>query len=117
MWCVPCDVGCDVGFFLWLRAKLTWSMCCGVVCCAVLCCGVVCVALLMSMQAPLGSRAVTEMHKLFEWAKSSKKGLLLFIDEAEAFLGTRERADISEHMRNVLSALLYQTGTQVRWCV
>lgn len=55
---------------------------------------------------------MTEMHKLFEWAKRSKQGLLLFIDEAEAFLGTRSRADISEHMRNVLSALLYQTGTQ-----
>lgn len=62
--------------------------------------------------APLGARAVTEIHKLFTWAKSSKKGLLLFIDEAEAFLGTRSRGDVSEHMRNVLSALLYQTGTQ-----
>lgn len=65
-----------------------------------------------STQAPLQERAVTEIHKLFTWAKSSKKGLLLFIDEAEAFLGTRSRGDISEHMRNVLSALLYQTGTQ-----
>lgn len=65
-------------------------------------------------QAPLQEKAVTEIHKLFTWAKSSSKGLLLFIDEAEAFLGSRDRGDISEHMRNVLSALLYQTGTQVR---
>lgn len=39
--------------------------------------------------------------------------MLLFIDEAEAFLGSRDRGGgVSEHMRNVLSALLYQTGTQ-----
>lgn len=62
--------------------------------------------------APLGANAVAEIHKLFEWAKRSRKGLLLFIDEADAFLGTRTRENVSEHMRNVLSALLYQTGTQ-----
>lgn len=65
------------------------------------------------MQAPLGAAAVSEMHKLFEWAKSTPRGLLLFIDEAEAFLGTRDReGGVSENLRNVLSALLYQTGTQ-----
>ncbi|KAL2545608.1 AAA-type ATPase family protein [Forsythia ovata] len=36
--------------------------------------------------APLGSQAVTKIHQLFDWAKKSKKGLLLFIDEADAFL-------------------------------
>ena len=36
--------------------------------------------------APLGSQAVTKIHQLFDWAKISKKGLLLFIDEADAFL-------------------------------
>jgi hypothetical protein len=46
---------------------------------------------LLQLQAPLGPAAVTEMHKLFEWAKSTRNGLLLFIDEAEAFLGTRDR--------------------------
>jgi AAA+ superfamily predicted ATPase len=61
----------------------------------------------------LGSAAVAELHKLFEWAKTTPKGLLLFIDEAEAFLGSRDReGGVSENLRNVLSALLYQTGTQ-----
>ncbi len=56
---------------------------------------------------------MSEMHKLFEWAKNTPRGLLLFIDEAEAFLGTRDReGGVSENLRNVLSALLYQTGTQ-----
>ena len=65
------------------------------------------------VQAPLGAAAVSEMHKLFEWAKNTPRGLLLFIDEAEAFLGTRDReGGVSENLRNVLSALLYQTGTQ-----
>lgn len=36
--------------------------------------------------APLGSQAVTKIHQLFDWSKKSKKGLLLFIDEADAFL-------------------------------
>ena len=35
---------------------------------------------------PLGKDAVTELHKLFDWARHSRKGLLMFIDEAEAFL-------------------------------
>lgn len=36
--------------------------------------------------APLGPQAVTKIHEIFDWAKKSKKGLLLFIDEADAFL-------------------------------
>ena len=36
--------------------------------------------------APLGSQAVTKIHQLFDWASKSRKGLLLFIDEADAFL-------------------------------
>lgn len=61
---------------------------------------------------PLGSDAVTELHAIFRWAKSSPRGVLLFIDEAEAFLGCRARRDMSEAMRNALNALLYQTGEQ-----
>jgi len=34
--------------------------------------------------APLGSQAVTKIHQLFDWAKKSNRGLLLFIDEADA---------------------------------
>lgn len=60
--------------------------------------------------APLGRDAVTELHKLFEWAKTSRKGLLLFVDEADAFLQSRETNRISEDQRNALNAFLYRTG-------
>jgi len=39
--------------------------------------------------APLGKDAVTEIHKLFDWANTTNKGVLLFIDEADAFLRKR----------------------------
>merc|ERR1711871_260246 len=61
---------------------------------------------------PLGAQAVTDLHEIFKWAKSSSRGLVLFIDEAEAFLGSRSRSNLTEHMRNALNALLYQTGDQ-----
>ena len=61
--------------------------------------------------APLGSSAVTELHKLFDWASTSRKGLLLFIDEADAFLRTRSSAaGATEDLRNALNAFLYRTG-------
>jgi ATPase family AAA domain-containing protein 3A/B len=72
---------------------------------------------------PLGSDAVSELHALFAWAEKSRRGLLVFIDEAEAFLSSRAgsggggegssapSAD-DVHMRHALNALLYQTGTQ-----
>lgn len=60
--------------------------------------------------APLGRDAVTEMHKLFDWAQTSKKGLLLFVDEADAFLRRRSTEHISEDLRNALNAFLYRTG-------
>jgi len=62
--------------------------------------------------APLGRDAVTELHKLFEWAKTSRRGLLLFLDEADAFLQSREHTKISEDQRNALNAFLYSTGTE-----
>jgi ATPase family AAA domain-containing protein 3A/B len=63
---------------------------------------------------PLGSDAVTELHALFHWARASPRGVLIFIDEAEAFLGCRatRKTHMSEAMRNALNALLYHTGTQ-----
>jgi len=61
---------------------------------------------------PLGEQAVTDLHNLFSWARSSSKGLMLFIDEAEAFLGSRSRSAHTVHMRNALNALLFQTGDQ-----
>jgi ATPase family AAA domain-containing protein 3A/B len=45
---------------------------------------------------PLGSDAVTQLHSIFTWANASPNGLLLFIDEAEAFLGSRSKANMSE---------------------
>merc|ERR1719235_610660 len=63
---------------------------------------------------PLGKDAVHELNKLFDWANSSKRGLILFIDEADAFLraGRQSEADMSEEARNVLSAFLHHTGTE-----
>ncbi|KAI5078095.1 hypothetical protein GOP47_0007919 [Adiantum capillus-veneris] len=64
--------------------------------------------------APLGSQAVTKIHELFTWAGRSKKGLLLFIDEADAFLCKRSNKSTSEAQRSALNALLYRTGDQSR---
>ncbi|KAF0709370.1 Aste57867_5960 [Aphanomyces stellatus] len=65
---------------------------------------------------PLGSDAVTELHALFRWAQASPRGVLIFIDEAEAFLGCRatRKTHMSEAMRNALNALLFHTGTQTK---
>jgi len=60
--------------------------------------------------APLGRDAVTEIHKVFNWAEASKKGLLLFIDESDAFLRKRSTESMSEDLRNALNAFLYRTG-------
>jgi len=64
---------------------------------------------------PLGKDAVHELNKLFTWANSSRKGLILFIDEADAFLRVgrgSEAGSMSEEARNVLSAFLHHTGTE-----
>lgn len=60
--------------------------------------------------APLGKDAVTEIHKLFDWANSTSKGVIIFVDEADAFLRKRSSEHISEEMRNALNAFLYRTG-------
>ncbi|KAK8970223.1 hypothetical protein KSP40_PGU021423 [Platanthera guangdongensis] len=64
--------------------------------------------------APLGSQAVTKIHEIFDWAKKSRKGLLLFIDEADAFLCERNNMSMSEAQRSALNALLFRTGDQSR---
>lgn len=64
---------------------------------------------------PLGRDAVLELNKLFLWANSSRRGLILFIDEADAFLRSgrgSETGGMSEEARNVLSAFLHHTGTE-----
>ena len=61
---------------------------------------------------PLGAAAVTQLHSLFDWAGTTNKGLLLFIDEADAFLSSRGKPSMSENMRSALNALLHRTGDQ-----
>eukprot|EP00898_Chlorokybus_atmophyticus_P004545 jgi/Chlat1/5091/Chrsp33S05022 len=65
---------------------------------------------------PLGRHAVTELHKLFDWAARSRRGLLLFIDEADAFLRRRDASEVGaamgEQLRSALNAVLYRTGCQ-----
>jgi len=62
--------------------------------------------------APMGRDGVTAMHKMFDWASTSRKGLLLFVDEADAFLRKRSSETISEDLRATLNAFLYRTGEQ-----
>ena len=62
--------------------------------------------------APMGRDGVTAVHKLFDWASTSRKGLILFVDEADAFLRKRSSETISEDMRSTLNAFLYRTGDQ-----
>lgn len=61
--------------------------------------------------APLGPDAVTELNTLFDWAEKQSQGMVLFIDEADAFLRSRQGADISEYMRHSINSFLYRTGT------
>lgn len=64
--------------------------------------------------APLGRDAVTEIHKLFDWSASSSRGLLIFVDEADAFLRKRSNETMSEDLRNALNAFLYRSGSETR---
>ncbi|KAE9551829.1 hypothetical protein FO519_004961 [Halicephalobus sp. NKZ332] len=64
--------------------------------------------------APMGKEGVSAIHRVFDWAESSRKGLVLFIDEADAFLRKRSTEQISEDMRAMLNAFLYRTGEQSR---
>lgn len=62
--------------------------------------------------APMGRDGVTAIHKLFNWATTSRRGLLLFVDEADAFLRKRASENLSEDLRSTLNAFLYRTGEQ-----
>ncbi|KAL3143353.1 hypothetical protein ABBQ38_002187 [Trebouxia sp. C0009 RCD-2024] len=64
--------------------------------------------------APLGGQAVTQLHDMFDWAERSPRGLLLFIDEADAFLSQRGQQQMSEGLRGALNAVLFRTGDQSR---
>lgn len=58
---------------------------------------------------PLRENAVTELHKVFDWSRRSR-GLILFFDEADAFLKKRDQVRIGEEMRSALNTFLYRTG-------
>ncbi|XP_077302521.1 ATPase family AAA domain containing bor [Arctopsyche grandis] len=62
--------------------------------------------------APMGKDAVAAIHKVFDWSTTSRKGVLLFIDEADAFLRKRSSEKISEDLRAALNAFLYRTSEQ-----
>lgn len=64
--------------------------------------------------APLGVKAVVELNKVFDWANLSRKGVLLFIDESDAFLRKRNISNnsLSENLRNAINCFLYRTGNQ-----
>jgi len=63
---------------------------------------------------PLGKDGPNELHKLFGWASRSKRGMVLFVDEADAFLrrGRASEVGMSEDARNALSVFLHHTGTE-----
>eukprot|EP01069_Polyplicarium_translucidae_P005000 Polyplicarium_translucidae@DN2700_c0_g1_i5.p1 len=64
---------------------------------------------------PLGRRGAHELRRVFNWADKSRKGVILFIDEAEAFLGRgRSRGDMSEDLRSALASFLFSCGTESR---
>jgi ATPase family AAA domain-containing protein 3A/B len=62
--------------------------------------------------APLGPQAVSELNSLFDWAEKSPNGMILFIDEADAFLRRRSGGeDMSEVLRQTINTFLYRTGS------
>ncbi|KKQ33014.1 MAG: hypothetical protein US49_C0003G0042 [candidate division TM6 bacterium GW2011_GWF2_37_49] len=58
---------------------------------------------------------VTELNKLFDWAKNSKKGLMVFIDEADSLFRSRETLD-KEGVDNV-NKFLAETGEGLYNCM
>ena len=48
--------------------------------------------------------------KVFRWAQASRKGLVLFIDEAESFLIDR-RTVVTQTQREMLATFLSNTGS------
>jgi ATPase family AAA domain-containing protein 3A/B len=62
--------------------------------------------------APLGKHAVSELNNLFDWAEKSPNGMILFIDEADAFLRSRTgEEDLSELLRQTINTFLFRTGS------
>ena len=54
--------------------------------------------------APMGREGVSAIHKLFDWSNTNRRGLLLFVDEADAFL--RKRANVRLKNYSTVNACL-----------
>lgn len=62
--------------------------------------------------APLGKHAISELNNLFDWAEKSPNGMILFIDEADAFLRRRTgEEELSELLRQTINTFLFRTGS------
>ena len=55
---------------------------------------------------------IIAMDELFAWAKRSKKGLMIFIDEAESFLSERTNSKATDESYQILNNFLNYTGTR-----
>ena len=63
--------------------------------------------------ASLGNKSINELNKVFNWIKNSRKKILVFIDESDAFLRSRnDKINLSENLRNTINTFLYRTGNQ-----
>lgn len=54
--------------------------------------------------------SIVQINKLFDWAETRSRGVIVFIDEAETFLG--KRSDLTLKSRRLLNAFLHRTGGQ-----
>ncbi|EWS75116.1 ATPase family AAA domain protein 3A (macronuclear) [Tetrahymena thermophila SB210] len=61
--------------------------------------------------APLKENAVEAINKVFDWAEKSSRGIIIFIDEGDAFFRNRDDKSMSENVRNCINTFLYRTGT------
>ncbi|KAL4451041.1 hypothetical protein ABPG74_021363 [Tetrahymena malaccensis] len=61
--------------------------------------------------APLKENAVEALNKVFDWAEKSSRGILIFVDEGDAFFRSRDDKSMSENVRNCINTFLYRTGT------
>ena len=57
-------------------------------------------------------KAEERLKEVFSWAQKSKNGLILFIDEADAFLKDPNQSELSEELYAVLNSFLNMTGTE-----
>lgn len=55
---------------------------------------------------------ITQLHSFFEWAKTSRRPLVVFVDEAETFLASRSNPNVSERSKKLTDAFLSQVTGQ-----